>query len=467
MNKTRAAILGAALAAGLVQTAAAQDQEAAATQDQEGMISLLDVAPAVYWGIKRMPKFYGDKNMDRSTVDGPILDRQYLLGSLGGLRDKAAENGFVIDAGVTQVGLGVVSGDGDGAKYPGSADIWAAFDTGRAGLWPGGYFGFHLEGNWGRTPEGTSAFLPLSTDATMPGAAESLSLSEWYFVQGLPGGFSAIVGKLDFGGLADHTFFANDERSQFLYQGLVNNPILGAFLLYTSIGAAVNIEVNDELNLQALAISNNTDASTVGFDDLSLDTMTYAVSALWTPTFGGKPGFYNLLGGMTAKDPVNFEVSERYLLGELVGLVPVADVSENYGMLVTGSQYLTVDKGAKRHDGLPVGMGFFFRAGWTPEDRNLFYEFYSLGIGGMGGPFGRVNDKWGVGWAGSRLSGDFRGDAELLGLDFESYEHGFEAFYNLELTPAVGLSFNLQYIDGPVESVDDPVLLGTRLQFDF
>jgi len=57
MNKTRAAILGAALAAGLVQTAAAQDQEAAATQDQEGMISLLDVAPAVYWGIKRMPKF--------------------------------------------------------------------------------------------------------------------------------------------------------------------------------------------------------------------------------------------------------------------------------------------------------------------------------------------------------------------------------------------------------------------------
>jgi len=145
----------------------------------------------------------------------------------------------------------------------------------------------------------------------------------------------------------------------------------------------------------------------------------------------------------------------------------VDEASENYGLLVAGSQYLTVDTGAKRHDGLPVGMGVFFRAGWTPEDRNVFYQFYSVGIGGTGGAFGRVNDRWGAGWAGSRVSDDFRRDARLLGQDVDSWEHGFEAFYNVALTPAAGLSFNIQYIDGPSESLDAPVLLGTRLQLDF
>ena len=113
-------LLGAALAAGLLQTATAGDQTAPAknppTQDQEGMLSILDAAPEVYWGIKRMSKFYSDRNMDRSTIDGSILDRQYLFGSVGGLRDKAAENGLVIDGGLTQGVLGAVSGDGDGGR---------------------------------------------------------------------------------------------------------------------------------------------------------------------------------------------------------------------------------------------------------------------------------------------------------------------------------------------------------------
>ena len=143
------------------------------------------------------------------------------------------------------------------------------------------------------------------------------------------------------------------------------------------------------------------------------------------------------------------------------------EASENYGVLLTGSQYFTVNKNAKRHDGQPVGLGAFFRTGWVPEDRNVLYQFYSVGIGGTGGPFGRVNDKWGVGWAGSRVSGDFRRDASLLGLDFGGFEHGYEAFYNIALTPAMGLSFNAQYIDGADESLDDSVLLGTRLQIDF
>jgi len=47
-----------------------------------GMISILDTAPSVYYGMMRYPKFYGDANMDRATIDGPVLGRQYLLAEL-------------------------------------------------------------------------------------------------------------------------------------------------------------------------------------------------------------------------------------------------------------------------------------------------------------------------------------------------------------------------------------------------
>ena len=65
------------------------------------------------------------------------------------------------------------------------------------------------------------------------------------------------------------------------------------------------------------------------------------------------------------------------------------------------------------------------------------------------------------------MSGDFRRDADFLGLDLGGWEHGVEAFYNVAFTPAMGLSFNVQYMNGPNVTVDDSVLLGMRLQLDF
>jgi len=57
--------------------------------------------------------------------------------------------------------------------------------------------------------------------------------------------------------------------------------------------------------------------------------------------------------------------------------------------------------------------------------------------------------------------------AALFGADLDSFEHGFEAFYNFRVTPAVGLTVNAQAIDSTAKSVDTAYTLGTRLQIDF
>jgi len=429
--------------------------------------SLLDLAPSALSQLMRYPKYYADPSFDSGTIDGPILARQYLLGSFGGERDSLAKKGWIFDFGVTQALQGVVSGDGDGATYFGSADLWAAFDSGRAGLWPGGLVYVHLEGDWGHAVEGTSALLPVNGDTIMPGSPSKLALSEVVLFQGLPGGFAILGGKVNWADLADKSFFANDERNQFLYEGLINNVLLGGFVPYTSLGGAISKQFGEEVVVAALATSNATNALSAGFDEFGASDMTYAVAVTWTPTFNGLPGLYDFLAGYTTKAVLAFDIDPRYLLGEIIGVVPIAQKDDNYAVAFGGSQYLWVDKDAHRSDGLPVGIGVFFRLGFEPKDRNVIDQFYSCGVGGNGGVFHRVDDSWGVGWAGSHISGDLRRDAGLLGVAVENCEHAIEAFYNAALTPAARLSFHFQWIAGANGDLDDAVVLATRLQLDF
>ncbi len=451
----------------VISTIASPSQSSAAEPEGgKGMISILDTAPATYYGILRYPKFYGDANMDRATVDGPLGNRQYLLGSLGGARDAWAKNGWIVDAGVTQAFQGATSGDGSGGKYYGSADLWMALDTGRAGLWPGGLVFAHAEGNWGDTVTGTGAVLPLDFDATMPGAPSKFALSEFYLFQGLPHEFAAIAGKVNWAAYADASLFANDERNQFMYTGLVNNPILGSFVPYTSLGGGLFKQFSSELGMGIVVTANNTNALSSGFGKISFSAMTYGFAANWTPKFGGKPGIYDLLVGYTSKNADRFDIDPRYFVGEIVGVVPVAQKNGNYALTLGASQYLWVDNTAKRSDGKPVGIGPFFRFGWAPKDRNLIDQFYSLGIGGNGGLFGRANDNWGVGWAMTHFSGDLRGLIASFGARVDSSENVIEAYYNIALTPAVRLSLDLQHVNSANPSRDEAVVLGTRLQLD-
>ena len=46
-------------------------------------------------------------------------------------------------------------------------------------------------------------------------------------------------------------------------------------------------------------------------------------------------------------------------------------------------------------------------------------------------------------------------------------EQGFEMFYNLAVTPWIQLTFDVQWVNPGVKSIDDTVVLGTRLFMQF
>ena len=113
---------------GAEEPATSNEAAKAATSSKNQKISLAEVAPELYYQLRRYPKFYGDDN----TIHGGLLERSHLLGSVGSARNYLVDHGLYFDAAVTQFLQGNVSGgidDGD-ARYNGTADYWLTFDSG-------------------------------------------------------------------------------------------------------------------------------------------------------------------------------------------------------------------------------------------------------------------------------------------------------------------------------------------------
>jgi porin len=77
----------------------------------------------------------------------------------------------------------------------------------------------------------------------------------------------------------------------------------------------------------------------------------------------------------------------------------------------------------------------------------------------------RPLDRYGIGFYGLFASDELK---STLALDqLIGTEWGFEAFYNLALTPWLQFSPSVQYVDSGIKSVDHSVVVTLRLQMYF
>src|SRR5262245_29529653 len=104
------------------------------------------------------------------TYAGGLLTRSTLSGDWGGVRSDLAAKGITFDSSVTQIGQGVVEGGKNGSwEYGGRGDLTGHLDTGKLGLWPGGFLTAELEGNWSNSVNGkTGALMAANTNQLFP-----------------------------------------------------------------------------------------------------------------------------------------------------------------------------------------------------------------------------------------------------------------------------------------------------------
>jgi hypothetical protein len=180
--------------------------------------------------------------------------------------------GVVFDVDLLLTPQGVLSGGRDtGAEFWGNADYTLNVDTGKPGLWPGGFFKTYAGSSFGESVLGDSgALVPVNTAKLCPEPDEpSTGLMHASFAQFLSPKFGVVAGNI-FTLDAGAGEFAGNYRTQFLHAGLAL-PMSLALVPISAYGGGVVVLPWEGLVLSVLALDpsgtpKNNDV-TEAFDD--------------------------------------------------------------------------------------------------------------------------------------------------------------------------------------------------------
>jgi porin len=131
------------------------------------------------------------------------------------------KRGVVVDLDFLQILQGTATGGRDtGVSYGGTADYTLNVDTGKLGLWPGGFFKVYAMSGFGDSENDDAGVISaVNMAALLPEPTTSTALMNLTYMQFFATWIGVIAGKvymLD----ADNNAFAHNYRTQFLNFGL-------------------------------------------------------------------------------------------------------------------------------------------------------------------------------------------------------------------------------------------------------
>lgn len=429
-----------------------------------------------------MPSLAQDAEAAKGLLPVPNYDldwasRAYLSGDWGGTRSDLADKGIQLTVDWNQYVQSVVDGGRDETtRYGGALDYLLYLDLMRMDVLPGAIVKIRAETRYGNSVNGQSgAILPVNTDMFFPLTDDldddlAFAITNLNWTQYLSPHWAVMLGKVDTLDGDPNEFASGRGTTQFMNANFVFNSALALRLPYSTLAAGViwlPVQAKDRAITVVGMIMNTIDSSTTtGFDDFG-DGTTMTIEADFQYRLGRLPGGMNI-GGLYSFDQDFTRIGGQLIFVPGEGLAATTE-DDTWAVYWSCWQYLTVeediDAPISLANGVPdrQGLGVFSRIGFADQDTNPVEWSASVGVGGRGIIGGRDNDTFGVGfyYAGiqdTRLSG-------ILGIDDHSY--GFEAFYNIAITPAAHLTLDAQFLKSPSTNIDDAIILGMRLGLTF
>ena len=434
-------------------------------------LAVRHILPVLAFFCCTAPAFAADSN-----YSGDFLKRSTLTGDWGGVRNDLARKGVTFDLNLTQVEQGVADGGKNNKEeYGGRGELTLKVDTGKLGLWPGGFLTVELEGNFGHGVNlRDGGVMAVNSNQIFPTpASDQLNLPAFNFAQFLSEYAGVVVGKLDTTSGDMNEFAHGKGTSQFMNLAFNLNPTLLMTVPYSTLGAGVIVLPTKDPHaaiISLMAVSADGKASTTGFDTLDSNRMTYNIEGRVRTDFFGMTG-HQLLGGL-------YSNKDRNSADPRLSLDPdtrfAGDVkSDSWAVYYNFDQYLYEPvKGSGK------GFGIFGRFAATDGNPNFMHYFYSLGLGGKGVAASRPHDSFGFGGYYLDIkSPSLSGPLGVFSKDFLRDEFGFEAYYSAALTPWALLTPNIQVVRGAQKFMDPlqpnineirtATILGLRLQLIF
>lgn len=415
-------------------------------------------APAAPSGLLPLPDYSGD-----------FLKRAYLLGDSGGKRSEWAEKGFTFDIDTNHYFQAVVDGGTDtGSHYGGTIDYNLNFDLDRMGLIPGGLLQARAVSRYGRSVnELTGTLIPSNTDATHPTTSSldedvGLYLPMITYTQFLSEKLALSVGKFDTFDSANE-FAGGRGRSQWwnLHMAATTSP--GLYVPYSTLGAAVIVMPSPNLSITTMVGTSRDTSNHSGFSYLD-DGLLAIIVTSYQYQYGDLPGGFNLLTGVGLNGDFS-KVNGDINLPPGGSLTPSSN-DETWSISYDHWQYLwlenekgrPVDAGNGRQD--LQGVGVFVRIQFADKDTHPNDYFITAGVSAKGLIPNRDNDTMGIAYNYNSIQRTRLGG--ILGVDDSSSL--WEAYYNIEISPAMHLTLDAQVSDGALPGADTAVILGASMQ---
>jgi porin len=383
----------------------------------------------------------------------------HLVGAADGFRERLAAAGVSILADNTGFFIGNTDGGFDQAfDYAGHGDYCAIADGGKLGVRDGLHLKLRAEHRYGETIVGNvGCFISPTLIADLPVyGSEEVYLTNVLLTQEVTDAFSVFAGKMDTLDGDMNAFAHGRGKTQFSNMGFVFNPIVGATVPYSTLGAGFVLHPDDGPMVMVTVFNSTDTTATSGFDTLFADGVLLSAAVRVPTRLFDRPG-HHLLGG-TWNGRTYTSIAEAY--------IPYPDVAipttrGSWCLYWNCDQFLFVDPADEAR-----GWGVFARAGIADENTSPIDAFLSVGVGGNVWGRTRRDDTFGVGWYSASASPRI---GTLLTSQFGPVGdgQGVECFYNYALTPAVRITPDLQYVVPSLRSADPALIAGARALVSF
>ncbi len=420
-----------------------------------------------------------------TTWGGDLWSRPRLTGDWFGLRDDLGKKGVVLDVDLLLTPQSVMTGGTDtGSEFWGNADYTLNVDTGKLGLWPGGFLKLSADSGFGHNVfRDSGAIVPVNTPALVPAPGDqTTALTNATFMQFLSTKFGLVIGKVyTLDGFQGE--FAGNYRTQFLNTGLTI-PAAMDLVPISAYGGGVIVIPWENVLMSALLLDpsgtpTNNDISEAFQDGFAVVAGGKAtikpfglvghqgLGGMWSdktrlalnqdPSNIGKMLLVDRFPALADPGPILRRYLEKFFPQLLTPVQPARKENSTWAIYYAFDQYLWQPAGDPKR-----GIGMFFTFGASDGIVNPIKYSYNVGIGGNGIVPGRPNDNFGVGWARSDLTSNFVPFLRTqlhLGLDHDDV---VEMYYNAWLTGWLGSTLDLQIVNPALKKA--PVASGNGLQ---
>ena len=437
-----------------------------------------------------------------TTYGGDLWTRPRLTGDWFGYRDELAKKGVALNVDVLLTPQGVASGGRDtGVGFWGDAEYNLGIDTGKLGLWPGGFLNVLGISTYGKSIQDDSgAIIPVNTALILTDVASEpdSALMNLTFMQFLSPKFGLFAGKVYTLADGDANEFAQDYHTTFINPALNFNMTLG-LVPFSAYGGGIVVLPWEGATFNVGVIDPSGTPTNNDISEAFQDGVLVSGQGRVTIKPFGLVG-HQLVGFMWSnkdrlsleQDPANLarllltdrfprlgnpgrilsRILERFFPELLVPVQPPNRTNNTWAVYYNFDQFLWSPAGDPTR-----GIGAFFRFGVSDGVANPIKYAYNVGLGGKGIVPGRPHDTFGIGWARTQFSGNFvpfLRERLALGLDKEDV---VEMYYNAAVTKWLGATLDLQIIEpglkktlnssNQLQDNNTAVLLGLRLYARF